>query len=113
MVVCPRASRGGKVGPDQKEVDVSDRRLQRAKAVTVQELDGQFLLLKAGSADVVHLNPVASDVWRLLEQARSRNELVDAVAQSYSVAPEQVEVDLAPLMETLLAHGLVEEETKP
>lgn len=75
-----------------------------------QELDGQLLLLRAGSSDVVHLDAVGSDAWRVLAYPSTREEVVATLAAAYGVEVERVAVDLPPLLDVLLSHGLVVEE---
>jgi hypothetical protein len=75
----------------------------------VQEVDGQLLLLREGSSDVLHLDEVAATVWHLLEDAPTRAGLAEAVAQAYGVGPQRVLADLEPVLFLLLQHGVVSE----
>ena len=86
---------------------MSAERLERAPAVTEHELDGQLLLLRAGAVDVLHLDAVASDVWRALEAAPTLPKLAATLAAAYGVDPAVVAADLAPVLALLRDHGLV------
>lgn len=86
---------------------MSGERLQRAGDVHAHELDGQLLLLRAGGTDVLHLDAVASDVWRALEAAPTRSELAGCLAEAYGVDASVVAADLAPVLALLRDHGLV------
>jgi len=86
---------------------MSGERLERAPEVAEHEIDGQLLLLRAGAVDVLHLDAVASDVWRALGAAPTRSELVAALAEAYEVDPAVVAEDLAPMLDLLRYHGLV------
>lgn len=89
---------------------MEDAQLARDGDVLEQELDGQFLLLRTGSSDVVHLDTVGSDVWRLLEAPSTRAQLTDALASAYEVEPARVAADLVPLLQVLLQHRLITED---
>ena len=82
-------------------------RLARAAGVLAQELDGELLLLRPGSSDVLHLDAVASQVWWLLEEPLTSEELVAALADGYGVPGAQVAADLRPALDVLQQHGLV------
>lgn len=83
-------------------------RLQRATGVVEHELDGQLLLLRPGGVDVLHLDAVASDVWRCLSATPTPEELVEALAVAYAVDAARVSVDLQPVLALLRQHGLLE-----
>ena len=83
--------------------------MQRTADVMEQELDGQFLLLRAGSSDVLHLDAVASDIWRLLVEPATLEQLADELAEAYDVSAQRVAADLAPVLDLLVVRGVVEE----
>lgn len=82
--------------------------MRQAEDVLVQELDDQLLLLRPGSPDVLHLDTVASDVWRLLSTAPTRAELVAALAEGYGVPAQLVGGDIEPTLALLRRHGLLQ-----
>lgn len=81
--------------------------LTRNPDVVFQELDGEVLVLRPGGADVLHLNSTASQVWGLLSEPTSREELVQALAEGYRTEPAVVAADVGPLLEVLLEHDVV------
>lgn len=83
--------------------------LRRADGVIEQELDDQVLLFRTGTSDVLHLNTVASDVWALLAEPSTAEELARTVAEAYGVDEQRVVSDLAPVLSALLEHGMVVE----
>lgn len=83
--------------------------LRRVEGVIEQDLDDQFLLFRTGTSDVLHLNTVASDVWALLAEPATAAELAHSIAAAYGVDEERVSDDLAPMLSTLLEHGMVVE----
>lgn len=86
---------------------MAESRLAQAPDVLVQELDGQFLLLKTGSSDVLHLDAVASNIWRLLPAVPTVEELAEELACAYAVSVAQVAADLLPALEVLRSRGLL------
>lgn len=84
-------------------------RLTQASDVLAEEVDGQLLLLKTGSSDVLHLDAVASNVWRLLVTSPTREELAAVLAATYDVPVARVATDLVPALEVLRSRGLLHE----
>jgi hypothetical protein len=56
---------------------------------------------------VYTLNEVGSFIWRLIDGRRSGQAIANAVGAEYEVAPERVADDVAELLATLEANGLV------
>ena len=86
--------------------------LRRVDGVIEQELDDQFLLFRTGTAEVLHLNTVASDAWALLATPTTAAQLTRTLATAYGVREERVATDLGPVLTTLLEHGMVVEWTE-
>jgi hypothetical protein len=65
------------------------------------------LLLGADREVVLQLNEVASDVWHLLDEDTSLEELSELLAEAYAVPAERVRADLEPVLALLRQHGVV------
>lgn len=81
--------------------------LQRVPDLTFQDLDGEVLVLLPGSGGVLHLNQTASDVWALLEEDTSQEEVAELLARAYEQDVERVRSELAPLLDLLVEQGVV------
>jgi hypothetical protein len=88
-------------------VGAMPERLTQVEGVLSQELDGELLLLAPGHAEALHLDAVASTIWRLLEHRPSVEELIDALTELYGVERDRVTTDLGPVLERLEEHGAV------
>ncbi len=82
-------------------------RLRRSPDIATTELDGQVLLLGADSQVVLHLNEVAADVWHLLGEVDSVDEIAAVLSEAYAVPAGQVRADLDPVLGLLREHGVV------
>ena len=82
-------------------------RLVQAADVVQRDLDGQLLLLRHGSSDVLHLDEVASRVWAHVAEPIDRDELVRRLAAEHDEDPAVIAADLEPALEVLRRHGLV------
>lgn len=79
----------------------------RARQLLEAELGDELVALEPLGGQCFGFNGVATSVWRLLEQPRSRVELEQALLAEYEVGPEQCATELAELLDELVAKGLV------
>jgi len=73
------------------------------------ELDGEVSLYSPAHERVTILNATATDVWYLCDGTRSEDEIVELLASSYSVAPDQIRDDVSRTIEMIRKAGLVQE----
>ena len=62
-----------------------------------------FVLLAVDGDEPVVLGGTGADVWSLLVEARTLEELVDTLAEHYSGDPDVIAADVAALLDTLVA----------
>jgi hypothetical protein len=71
-------------------------------------VDGEIIALNLKSGQYYTLNEVGTRMWTLLVQLGSVESTVAAIVTEYDISQEQVEQDLASLLEALAVNGLVE-----
>lgn len=54
------------------------------------------------------LNPLGAQIWRLLQEPRSIEEICRRIVSEYDVTRERAESDLLHLLQQMLSEGLVE-----
>ena len=72
------------------------------------EVAGQAVILELSRGLYYGREEVGATVWRLLAEAHTVTELVDAVCDEYDATPQQAQEDLLRLLEDMLARGLVQ-----
>jgi hypothetical protein len=83
--------------------------LRRRDGVTEARIsEREVVLLGPDAEDYLGLDPVAADVWDRLARPTTFGALVAALADDYDAAPERIAEDVAPMIEDLVAGGLVE-----
>ena len=58
---------------------------------------------------VITFNEVGAKVFNMLDGTRSVEEIVNKIAEEYSVPYDMVKTDVTKLIEKMKSHGLVEE----
>jgi hypothetical protein len=82
---------------------------QRKADVVARSVAGENILIPVHgcTTSVYTLNVAGCRLWDLLEQARTEEELADALAGKYRLAPEDARRDVAVFLGDLLRMGLV------
>ncbi len=79
--------------------------LARAPGVLWRRTLRGVLVAAPGEEEPLLVTAPGDVVWDLLEQPRTREELVDALARSFDAEPGRIESDLAPVLAALLERG--------
>ena len=79
----------------------------------LRETAGKYIVLPLGGeldlGSLITLNETGAFLWRLLEEGKSRKELLEALLEEYDVTPERAEKDLDALLAKMEAAGLLED----
>lgn len=81
---------------------------ERAQDLLEAELGEELVALDPAGGQCFGFNGVATSVWRLLEQPRSRLDLEQALLSQYEVEPDRCNAELQLLLDDLVAKGLVQ-----
>lgn len=97
-------------------MDLLSRRFRKHPDVVFRRIGDEFVLvpIRANVADleaIYTLNPVAAQIWDLLDGQRDGYAILAEIVREYDVSPEQARVDLIEFLEQLLAvRGIVDAE---
>ena len=80
---------------------------RRDDVVEARISERELVLLGPESHDYLGLDPVAADVWARLARPMSFGELVAALARDYDAERATIAEDVAPMIEELVAEGLL------
>jgi Coenzyme PQQ synthesis protein D (PqqD) len=72
------------------------------------DLGGEAAILNVKKGLYYGLDPVGARIWNLMQEPRPVAEIQNAIISEYDVEPERCALDLADLLQKLLAEGLIE-----
>jgi rRNA processing protein Krr1/Pno1 len=75
-------------------------------------IEGEAILVKVDSGEVIHLNEVAAEIWRIIDGKRKISEIVDHIQKDFDVDKEQAEKDTLEFIQSLSDINLVTEKGK-
>jgi len=86
----------------------------RSDTVVSRVIAGETLIvpISKGVGDlafIYSLNPVASTIWKAVSQPRSKDEIVQLIAQEFEAELQQIECDLEAFLVEMESVGLVTE----
>lgn len=87
---------------------VRTRELRVSPAVVSAELDNEGVLLNVETGVYFGLGEAEQEIWTLLTQGATEDEIFQALADEYDVDPARLNADLSAFLETLEKNHLIE-----
>jgi hypothetical protein len=101
-------------GPESLPASVNATQVRHARSTSIvsREVAGETIVVPicrgVGDLDSVYtFNPVGKNLWQLLEQGRTAEELANWVATHYAVTAEQATSDVQSYLAELKEVGLI------
>jgi hypothetical protein len=69
-------------------------------------LDGEAVLLNVETGVYYGLNPLGTDIWRLISTGSTEQEICSALLGEYEVEPGRLRIDVASFLNVLREKGL-------
>ena len=78
----------------------------------MREIAGDTILIPVGETSlnlkgVITLNPVGVTIWKALENAKSREEILTDILEEFDVSEETARADLEEFLTVLAEKGLI------
>lgn len=71
------------------------------------EMDGDIVMMSVEHGSYFGLTGIAPDIWNLLENAKSADELIDLLQPIYDVSEDVLRADVDVFLDDMLKNGLV------
>ncbi len=81
--------------------------LARADGFSTAPVQDELMMLNVEQGAYYSLDPIAAEIWQMLEQPATVQELVDGLMKRYAVTREQCEADVLGFLEQLQADGMI------
>ena len=72
------------------------------------EIDDEAVILDLNSGVYYGLNDVGVDIWRWLQEAQSKEQILSLLLDEYEVSRQQAEEDVEAIFTQFLETGLIE-----
>ena len=81
--------------------------VSRAEGFTTAAVHNELMMLNVDQGAYYSLDPIAAEIWRLLEQPMQVETLADQLQKRYAVTPEQCRADVLEFLEKLRENGMI------
>ncbi|MDA8293512.1 MAG: PqqD family protein [Actinomycetota bacterium] len=81
----------------------------RQQSLVWRTVDEEGIVLDLESSSYLRTNPTGAELWELLVEDRSEDELVAHLVACYDVGRDQAAADVRAFLAMLRAHGVLEE----
>lgn len=89
-------------------MQVLSRRMRVKDSIVCAALDNESVLLNIETGIYFGLNTMGTQIWRLLEEGNSEDQLYLKLLEDYDIEPAQLQADLRVFFDLLLEKGLAE-----
>ena len=84
-----------------------DTLIRRAQGFTTAPVNEELMMLNVEQGAYYSLDPIAADIWNLLEKPSPVKDLVDSLQKRYAVTPEQCQADVLAFLEEMQSNGMI------
>ncbi len=84
-----------------------DSLVSRAEGFTTAPVQDELMMLNVDQGAYYSLDPIAADIWRILEQPTQVSALTEQLQKRYSVSTEECQADVLDFLETMLSNGMI------
>lgn len=84
-------------------------RFRKSGKVPWRIIEGEAILVSTRSQQVLYLNESATEVWKVLDEDKSLEEIVDHLCACFEIARDQAEQDVLACIGELRDLGAVED----
>ncbi|MBH5319650.1 lasso peptide biosynthesis PqqD family chaperone [Paenibacillus sp. GSMTC-2017] len=85
-----------------------DSKVKQTAGHIVSDIDGEKVVLHIVSCKYYNLGDIGGDIWSLVEEASSINQIVQSLLEQYNVEQSECERTVLSFVEHLHTEGLVE-----
>ncbi len=79
----------------------------RSERFSFVPMDDELVMMDIEQGKYLGLNPVATEIWHLLEQPKSMTQLLTALLDRYEVSAAQCETDLQRFLQQMHSQGML------
>lgn len=81
--------------------------VSRAQGFTTAAVHNELMMLNVDQGAYYSLDPIAAEIWNLLEQPMRVETLADQLQKRYAVSAEQCRADVLEFLEKLRENGMI------
>ncbi len=84
-----------------------DSVISRAEGFTTAAVQDELMMLNVEQGAYYSLDPIAAEIWKILEQPAQVEAITEQLQKRYAVSPEQCRADVLEFLEKLRENGMI------
>ncbi len=84
-----------------------DTMVARAEGFTTAAVQDELMMLNVEQGAYYSLDPIAAEIWQMLEVPATAQQLAERLLKRYSVTPEQCREDVLGFLRQLHENGMI------
>jgi len=85
----------------------NDAIISKNEGVPWRIIEGEAILVQVETGEVIHLNEVATEIWRAVDGKKTIAEIIDQITASFEVKRDEASKDTLEFVNKLLDKSLV------
>lgn len=84
-----------------------DSLISRAEGFTTAPVQNELMMLHIEQGAYYSLDPIAAEIWSILESPATVAEITDRLMKRYEVTPERCQADVLAFLEEMQTNGMI------
>lgn len=84
-----------------------DTLISRADGFTTAPVQDELMMLNVEQGAYYSLDPIAAEIWNMIENPASVGEIIEKLLKRYDVTPEQCQSDVLAFLEQMHGNGMI------
>ena len=89
-----------------------DKRFATDERISWRVIEGEAVLVDRDEAELLRLNPIATEIWQAVDGRRTTNEIIDHIYQTFEVPRKRAQKDVLRFLRQLVRREMVEETSR-
>jgi len=81
--------------------------ISRADGFTTAPVQDELMMLNVEQGAYYSLDPIAAEIWNMLDGPLSVNEIIENLVKRYDVSPEQCQTDVLAFLGEMHGNGMI------
>ena len=87
--------------------EFKDKIISRSEGIVFNKLDDELVMMSIANSEYYGLDNIGAQIWEIIEQPVSFNEIVTLLIKKYDVSEENCSADVQKFLSELLGKNLI------
>ncbi len=84
-----------------------ESKISRATGFTTAAVQNELMMLNVEQGNYYSLDPIAAEIWKMLEMPMQVEEIIEQLLKRYDVSPDQCRADVLAFLGEMQGNGMI------